>query len=622
MRATQSGNYANITRNLSTGLGMGDSLTFYWGVNWDTDGGDNNKGFNLRAGDTELFNVNMGGSTAITVNGTGTGFDYGTTAMLVTVTRTATGYSFSMTSKSGSATFNTSITTSATLDTFAAYAGNNNGDINRNIYFNNFTNANSGVFSQGGSVANNNNFSGTGNLSIGNNTTLTIGGTATYSGTTTITNGGLVLANGGNYTFASAVSGAGSLSKNGAGAVTITGNNSGLTGETILNNGSILVGNANAFGTGTMTINFNDGTGTRTLASSSATAYTLNNNFNLFYNAFSLGSAGTGALTLGASTNTFFLGSDGGATTRTITVTGSHTIGAEITGGANNRINVTGGGTLTLSRANTFSGGAEITSGTILVGNNASLGTGNFTFNFNGGAGSRVLASSSSTGYTLNNDFNVIDDAITIGQTSGGTGSLILGGTGKNFNLGDDGEAKFRAITVNGSHTIAGNLTGGANNSIVKRGAGTLTLSGAANTFGGGLFIDSGVVNLSGGALTGSTVLDIGGGVNGNAVNASDAGLRISAAASYGRNIVVNAETNSSGVSGNRAIEFFNSTGSGTLTGTVALEKTVGVNVTNSAATGVLSGVISGVGWADQDRCGHPDPLRGHGEQLLGPDHG
>jgi autotransporter-associated beta strand protein len=184
------------------------------------------------------------------------------------------------------------------------------------------------------------------------------------------------------------------------------------------------------------------------------------------------------------------------------------------------------------------------------VGNNAALGTGAFTFNFNGAAGSRVLASSSGTGFTLNNDFNVFDDNITLGQTSGGTGSLVLGGTGKNFNLGSDGEAKFRTITVNGSHTIAGNLTGGANNSFIKSGSGTITLGGATNSFGGGLFIDAGVVNLTGANFTAtSAALDIGGGVNGNAVNASDAGLRISSASSYGRNIRVNAETNSSGVS-------------------------------------------------------------------------
>jgi autotransporter-associated beta strand protein len=238
-----------------------------------------------------------------------------------------------------------------------------------------------------------------------------------------------------------------------------------------------------------------------------------------------------------------------------------------------------------------------VTSGTILVGNNAALGTGTFTFNFNGAAGSRVLASSSGTGFTLNNDFNVFDDNITLGQTSGGTGSLVFGGTGKNFNLGDDGEVKNRVITVNGSHTIAGNLTGGANNNFIKAGSGTITLSGATNSFGGGLYIDSGVVNLAGANFSSTTAaLDIGGGANGNAVNASDAGLRISSASSYGRNIRVNAETNSSGVSGNRALEFFNTTGTATLTGAVTLEKTVLANVTNAAAVGALSGNITGAG--------------------------
>jgi autotransporter-associated beta strand protein len=297
---------------------------------------------------------------------------------------------------------------------------------------------------------------------------------------------------------------------------------------------------------------------------------------------------------LGGAGKTFNLGNDGGANTRVITVNGSHTIAGQITG--DNSLSVAGGGSLTLSGNNTFSGGAQISDGTILVGNNAALGTGTFTFNFANALGSRVLASSTTAAYTLNNNFNVFDNVITIGQTSGGTGSLTLGGAGKNFNLGSDGETKSRLITVNGSHTIAGNLTGGANNNFVKLGDGTITIGGTNNSFAGGLYIDSGVVNLSGAPLTGGSVLDIGGGANGNAVNASSATLRVSATNSYGRNIVINAETNSSGVAGTRAIEFAHASGLATLTGAIAAEKSFSANVAESTATGVLSGAISGAG--------------------------
>ena len=474
-----------------------------------------------------------------------------------------------------------------------------------------------------------------GSSAIGNSAAVTVSNGATFglnaleeigslAGAGNVSLGGLLIAggNGSSTTFSGVMSGADGLVKKGAGTMTLSGANN-YTGETFIVGGGALYTNSqgasftNTINLGEtngtvnaslllgttlnnpLTVRFGSSNNVLNIASAGSGAVTYGGNVNLFNNNLTIGQAagGTGVVTFGASTNTFFLGDDGTTTARNVTVNGSHTIAAQVTGGVNNRINIGGGGTLTLSGANTFSGGAQVTSGTILVGNNAALGTGTFTFNFNGAAGSRVLASSSGTGFTLNNDFNVFDDSITIGQTTGGTGSLVLGGAGKNFNLGSDGEVKNRVITVNGSHTIAGNLIGGTNNSLIKAGSGTITLAGATNSFGGGLFIDAGVVNLTGANFTGnSTALDIGGGVNGNAVNSSDAALQVSAASSFGRNIRVNAETNASGVSGNRAIEFLNTSGSGTLTGTVALEKTVTANVTNSAATGVLSGVISGAG--------------------------
>jgi autotransporter-associated beta strand protein len=79
-------------------------------------------------------------------------------------------------------------------------------------------------------------------------------------------------------------------------------------------------------------------------------------------------------------------------------------------------------------------------------------------------------------------------------------------------------------------------------------------------------------------------------------VNSSDAKLRVSSNASFVRNITVNADTNASGVSGNRAIEFANAPSTtATLSGTLVLEKSSSVDVA-ADATGVLSGAISGAG--------------------------
>ena len=133
------GGYFNAYRSINNGIQVGDTFSFYWAINWDAGGGS--KGFDLRSGGTTIFNVNNGGSATITTTNGNANTDYGTTPMLVTVTRTsATVYSFSMTSRSGSATYTTSINSASTIDGFDFYIGNqNNGSGERNMYFNLFT---------------------------------------------------------------------------------------------------------------------------------------------------------------------------------------------------------------------------------------------------------------------------------------------------------------------------------------------------------------------------------------------------------------------------------------------------------------------------------------------------
>jgi len=185
--------YANRSRGFDVGMGIGDVFTFDWGMNWDANGGA--KGFDLKAGGTSLFNINNGGSSTITVNGVAANSNYGTGNMAVTLTRTASGYTFSMTSRSGGSAYTTAIVTSSTIDNINYYIGNqndtssNNG--NRNMFFDNLSISNSGVFNQGGTVNNANRFNGTGNLSVGNNTTLALTGPGNnnYTGTTTIGSG-------------------------------------------------------------------------------------------------------------------------------------------------------------------------------------------------------------------------------------------------------------------------------------------------------------------------------------------------------------------------------------------------------------------------------------------------
>lgn len=138
VRATESGNYANISRAFNNPLNVGETFSFYWGVNWDTDGGGNNKGFNLLSGVDEIVNVNMAGSETITVNGIDSGISFGTDPMRVSLGRSAlAGYFFTLTSRAGGPSYQTPIFSSAAVDSVAFYSANNNDATERNMYFNN-----------------------------------------------------------------------------------------------------------------------------------------------------------------------------------------------------------------------------------------------------------------------------------------------------------------------------------------------------------------------------------------------------------------------------------------------------------------------------------------------------
>ncbi|MFM1867875.1 MAG: hypothetical protein RL591_1283 [Planctomycetota bacterium] len=135
------GGGATITASRSFGaaLGIGDSFSMQWGMNWDSDFGGN-KGFNLFAGSSEVINVNNGGSALITVNGSDVGFGYGTNAMTWTFTQTtATTVTVTANDRDGTGTYSAVINVSGALSGLSIYASNMGSGGNREPFYNNFT---------------------------------------------------------------------------------------------------------------------------------------------------------------------------------------------------------------------------------------------------------------------------------------------------------------------------------------------------------------------------------------------------------------------------------------------------------------------------------------------------
>ena len=279
---------------------------------------------------------------------------------------------------------------------------------------------------------------GTGSVNAANGTTLdantaatlannvNLGGTLTLGGTNALTLGGVV-------------AGIGGLVKNGAADLTLNGANSYL-GNTTLNTGKLTVGSNTALGSGTL----NAAAGTSLDAN---TAVSLNNAVAL-----------AGALGVGGTANLTLTGLVSGA-------------GSLVKDGAANLI---------LNAANNYLGGTTLNAGTLTVGNSLALGSGALTV-----AGAATLDSNSPL-VSLNNAV-----ALNAALTVGGTQNLTLGGvTSGTGQLTKNGAAN---LTLNGNNTFSGGT---------NLNAGTLTL-GNANGLGSGALIVGGAATLDNSAAFG-----------------------------------------------------------------------------------------------------------------------
>jgi len=158
-------------------------------------------------------------------------------------------------------------------------------------------------------------------------------------------------------------------------------------------------------------------------------------------------------------------------------------------------------GVLTLSGNNTFTGGVDLTSGTLKLGHASALGTGALTIN----AGS--IDNSSGAALTLANN-----NPITI------NGNFTFTGT-DNLNLGNgavslgSAAGTVRQITVSaGTLTVNGTISDGATaTAITKLGTGILTFGGS-NTFTGGINVNNGDIGAKDNNAWGTGVVTFAGG--------------------------------------------------------------------------------------------------------------
>ena len=121
--------YLNADRIFQVGLQVGDTLTFYWAINWDANpysgSSGGSKGFDLKDGSTTVINVNNGGSSTITYTGGTVSTDYGTDPMFVTLVRASSSeYSLSITKRDGSGTFTGTVSSTDEIDRIGFYIGN------------------------------------------------------------------------------------------------------------------------------------------------------------------------------------------------------------------------------------------------------------------------------------------------------------------------------------------------------------------------------------------------------------------------------------------------------------------------------------------------------------------
>ncbi|WP_079821558.1 autotransporter-associated beta strand repeat-containing protein [Salmonella enterica] len=394
--------------------------------------------------------------------------------------------------------------------------------------------------------------------------TLILNAENTYTGGTTISGGTLVATNvdalgsgdvtnnatlelntGG--TFDNAISGSGQVVKSGDGALTLSGANS-YSGGTLISDGTLVASNVEALGTGDVTddavLELNTGgdfdnaiSGSGQVVKSGDETLTLSGS-----NTYTGGTLISGG-TLVAS-NVEALGSGDVTNDAVLELNTGGTFDNVISGSG--QVVKSGDDALTLSGANTYTGGTTINDGTLVATSVDALGTGDVTDNATlelntGGTFDNAISGS---GQVVKSG----DKMLTLsGANSYSGGTLISDGTLVATNveaLGTGDVTNNATLELNTGGDFTNNISG--NGQVVKSGDDTLTFSGS-NTYTGGTTINDGtlvatsVEALGSGDVTNDAVLalntggdfanNIGG--TGSVVKSGDETLTLSGTNSY-----------------------------------------------------------------------------------------
>ncbi|MBJ3214796.1 autotransporter-associated beta strand repeat-containing protein [Salmonella enterica subsp. enterica serovar Corvallis] len=387
--------------------------------------------------------------------------------------------------------------------------------------------------------------SGSGQVVKSGDDVLTLSGANSYSGGSLISGGTLVATNvealgtgdvtnnavlelntGG--TFDNAISGSGQVVKSGDETLTLSGANS-YTGGTLISGGTLVASNVEALGTGDVTDNatleLNTGgdfdnaiSGSGQVVKSGDETLTLSGS-----NTYTGGTLISGGTLV--ATNVEALGSGDVTDDATLELNTGGTFDNAISGSG--QVVKSGDDVLTLSGANSYSGGSLISGGTLVATNVEALGTGDVTNN-------AVLELN--TGGTFDNAISgsgqVVksgDETLTLsGANSYTGGTLISGGTLVASNveaLGTGDVTDNATLELNTGGDFDNAISGSGQ--VVKSGDETLTLSGS-NTYTGGTLISGGtlvasnVEALGTGDVTNDAVLELNtGGDFDNAISGS-----------------------------------------------------------------------------------------------------